>query len=194
MPDTNKIKYGLCNCYYAKATIATDGSATYATPVALPGAVSLSMDPQGDSTPFYADNIVYWTGIANQGYEGDLEIAKVPDKFLTDIMGYLTDSNNVILEDVSANPAHFALLFQFEGDAHANRHILYNCTAIRPTVAGSTKEDSVSPQTETLSITATSVYNTSLSKDLSKAKVTATETTTYNAWFSAVYQPTTLHT
>ncbi len=194
MADTNKIKYGLSNCYYAKATIATDGSATYATPVAIPGAVSLSMDPQGDSTPFYADNIVYWTGIANQGYEGDLEIAKVPDSFLTDIMGYLTDSNNVILEDVGANPAHFALLFQFEGDAHANRHILYNCTAIRPPVAGSTKEDSVSPQTETLSITATSVYNTSLSKDLSKAKVTATETTTYNGWFSAVYQPTTLHT
>lgn len=194
MSDTNKIKYGLSRCYYAKATIAADGSATYATPVALPGAVSLSLDPQGDSTPFYADNIVYWTGISNQGYQGDLELAKIPESFLKDIMGYLTDSNGLLIEDAGANPGHFALLFQFEGDAHAKRHVMYNCTAVRPSVSGSTKEASVTPQTETLSITATTVFNDDVDKDLVKASVSPTEATQYNGWYSAVYQPSGLAT
>ena len=57
----NKIKYGLRSVYYAKATPATNGSLTYATPVAIPGAVNLSMEPQGETSPFYADNIVYYT-------------------------------------------------------------------------------------------------------------------------------------
>ena len=190
MADTNKIKYGISRCYYAVATIASNGSATYAAPKALPGAVSLSLDAQGDTTPFYADNIVYWTAIANNGYEGDLEIAKIPDDFYTDVLGYVKDHNNVMFEDAGASPVHFALLFQFEGDAHAKRHVLYNCVATRPSVSGSTKEESIEPQTETISLTATTVYNASYDKDVVKASVTPTEATQYNNWLTTVYQVT----
>lgn len=190
MADTNKIKYGIKNVYYAVATIAADGSATYDTPVALPGAVSLSLDPQGETTPFYADNIVYYTSIANNGYEGDLELAKIPDSFLTDVLGYITDKNDIMFEDAGAAVTHFALLFQFEGDKHAKRHVLYNCTAARPSVSGSTKEESIEPQTETLTITATTVYNASYDKDVVKASVTPSEAAQYEAWTSAVYSVT----
>ena len=190
MADTNKIKYGIKNCYYAVATIAANGSATYGTPVALPGAVSMSLEPQGESNPFYADNIVYYTSIANNGYEGDLELAKIPESFMTDVLGYSADGNDVIYEDANAPVIHFALMFQFEGDAHAKRHVLYNCTAARPSLSGTTKEDSITPQTETITITATTIYNAALDKDIVKASCTPTEATQYNGWLTTVYQVT----
>ena len=191
----NKIKYGLKNVYYAVATIAADGSATYDTPVAFPGAVSLSLSPQGETSPFYADNISYWVGVSNTGYEGDLEMARVIDSFKTDVLGYKRDNKDVIFEDANANPVHFALIFQFEGDQKATRHVMYNCTATRPEAAGNTKAESIEPQTETVSITATSIYVSSLDADIVKSEtVTSTDSTTYAGWFSAVYVPSTLHT
>ena len=190
MPN-NKIKYGLKNVYYAVANIAADGSATYDTPVAFPGAVSLSLDPQGENTPFYADNIVYWVGVANTGYEGDLEIARVTDDFKKDVLGYQTDNKGVLVEDANANAVHFALLFQFEGDVKATRHVMYNCTATRPGASGSTKEDTVEPETESVTITATTIYNASYDTDIVKAETNeTTDTTTYSGWFEAVYTPT----
>ena len=187
----NKIKYGIKNCFYATATIASNGSATYGTPSALPGAVSISLDAQGDTNKFYADNIVYYTSVANNGYEGDLELALIPDDFLKDCLGYAADTYGVLYEDANAEPVHFALMFQFEGDEGARRHVMYNCVATRPTVAGSTKEDSIEPQTETINIVATTVYNATLDKDVVKASCTTTQSTQYNSWNSSVYQVTT---
>lgn len=190
MADTNKIKYGISRCYYAIATIASNGSATYGSPKALPGAVSLSLDQQGETNKFYADNIVYYTSVANNGYEGDLEVAKLTDDFLKDILGYQADANGVLFENAGAEPVHFALMFQFEGDAHARRHVLYNCTANRPSVSGSTKEDSIEPQTETVTITATTIYHPGFDLDIVKASVTPAESTEYNSWNSNVYMVT----
>lgn len=187
----NKIKYGLKNVYYAVATIASDGSATYGTPVAFPGAVSLSLDPQGDNTPFYADNIVYYMGVGNNGYSGDFEIARVIDSFKTDVLGFVSDTKDVIFEDANAAAVHFALLFQFEGDANATRHVMYNCTATRPSAASATKAETVEPQTETVTLTATTIYNEDLDKDIVKAEtIEGTDSTVYEGWFSAVYEPT----
>lgn len=183
----NKIKFGLKNVYYAKATIATDGTATYSTPKAFPGAVSLSMEPQGENTPFYADNIVYWVGASNTGYEGDLEIARVTDDFKKDILGYITDGGGALVEDANASAEHFALMFQFEGDEKATRHVLYNCTATRPAANGSTKEESVEPQTETVTIRASSIYSSALSTDIVKAEMVEATNTPYTTWFTSVY-------
>ena len=189
----NKVKYGLKNVYYAVATIATDGSATYGTPVAWPGAVSLSLEAQGENTPFRADNIDYWIGQGSSGYSGDFESALIPDSFRADILGELTDADGVKLEvsDVGSTGA-FALLFQFEGDEKAVRHVMYNCTASRPAVSGQTTDSAIEPQTETLTITASEIYVPAISHNLVKSRCYADNTTKYNAWFTAVHVPTAL--
>lgn len=185
----NKIKYGLSHVYYAVATIAANGSATYDTPVAIPGAVSMSLDPQGENTPFYADNIEYWVGNGNTGYSGDLEFALIPESFRTDVLGEIEDNKGVLVEDMNSAITHFALLFQFEGDVKATKHVMYNCTCTRPAAAGQTKGESIEPQTETLTVKAASVYNAALDKDVVKASCPeSADTTTYNGWTSAVYQ------
>ena len=40
------------------------------------------MDANGEIEPFYADNIAYYVVNNNSGYEGDLEIALIPESFL----------------------------------------------------------------------------------------------------------------
>ena len=187
---SNKIKYGLSNVYYAIGTPGTGNTMTYSTPVAIPGAVNLSLDPQGDSSPFYADNIVYYQGYANTGYEGDLEIALIPDSFKKDVLGMINDGKSVLIEDANAATVHFALLFQFEGDVKATKHVLYNCTVARPNVGSATKESSIEPKTETLSITATTVYFATVDTEVVKAEANEdSDSTTYSGWTSAVYTP-----
>lgn len=187
----NKIKYGLKSVYYAKATIAANGSATYETPVAWPGAVNLSLSPEGDTTPFYADNIVYYMSSANNGYTGTLETALVPDSFKQDILGEIVSRNGLQVESANTESGHFALLFQFEGDESATRHVIYNCVASRPNLEGATKESAIAPQTESVDITAATIYVAALEPhgDVVKAKADS-ESAAYADFFTAVTIPT----
>lgn len=188
----NKVKYGLKNVYYAVATIDnTNNTATYGTPVRWPGAVSLSLDAEGDSTKFRADNVDYWVGQSNNGYSGEFESALIPDSFRRDILGDVMDTSGVLVENAGALTQPFALLFQFEGDVNATRHVLYNCTASRPSVSGKTTDEEIEPQTETLNLTAVAIHNSGLNLDVSKARCNEGDSP-YSSWFSAVYQPTTL--
>ena len=185
----NKVKYGLKNVFYAKANIdELTNTATYETPKPWKGAVNLSQEQQGETTKFRADNIDYWVGTSNNGYSGDFESALIPEDFKRDILGDIEDSNGVLVEDAGAKTVHFALMFQFEGDVKATRHVLYNCTATRPTISGATTEETIEPQTETVTITGVAIHNAALDKDLVKARCPE-DNDQYATFFDSVYQP-----
>jgi phi13 family phage major tail protein len=181
----NKVKFNLRNVHYAVCTVDAQGNATFGTPVAMPGAVSLSLDPEGEPSKFYADGYAYYIISNNMGYEGDLELAMIPESFRTDVLKEELDSNNVLVENANVETANFALLFEFDGDVKKIRHVLYYCSAARPNIESQTKEDEIEVKTETISIKASPLGN-----GLVKAK-TGDDTTdeTYQNWYSAVYTP-----
>lgn len=182
----NKVKYNLKNVHAAKLTKTEDGEYTYETPKAIPGAVSISLDAEGDSSPFYADGIVYFRSTANNGYSGDLEIALIPEWFRTEILKEALDKNGVLVESATVTEMEkFALLFEFDGDVRCIRHVLYNCSASRPSIESETKEDAIEPGTEKLSLTADPRED-----GLVKSRTgDATDETTYGNWYKNVYIP-----
>ena len=104
--------------------------------------------------------------------------------------GEVIDGNGVALENVDAKTVPFALLFQFEGDDKATRHVLYNCTATRPSVSGATTDEEIEPQTETVTITTGSVYfpNFNGGTNIAKGRCLQGEAG-YSNFFNAVYVP-----
>ena len=186
----NKVKFGLSNVYYAVKTTSEGGEVSYATPVRIPGAVNLSLDQEGEITPFYADNIVYYSASNNNGYSGDLEIADIPESFQKDVLGYTVDNNGALIENADATIKPFALLFEVTGDEKPRRSVLYNCMVTRPSTEASTTEDTRTPQTDTLSITATPRED---NKNV-KAVMTLSDsnTTAFNSFFTNVDEPSTI--
>jgi phi13 family phage major tail protein len=182
----NKVKFGLKNVHYALLTVSEDGAVSFSTPVPIPGAVSMSLSPQGETETFYADDIAYYVSTANNGYQGDLEIALLPDSFRTDVLREVEDeTDHVLVEKSTAEPQPFALLYQFTGDQQASLRVLYNCAAARPSEASSTIKNTKTPTTDTLSLTASPLANGNI-----KAKTTAdTPDEIKKNWFKSVWQP-----
>lgn len=182
-PTTNKVKYGLRNVYYAVAT-ETAGDITYASPKRLPGGVSLTLTPAGETAEFYADDSSYFSEATNNGYDGELELANLTDEFRVEILGdeYV---NGVMYENADQVTKRFALMFEFQGDIKAKRHVLYYCSAARPTVSGTTKGANTEPQTSALTFTARPRPDTKLVKADSTPEILAAA---YDAWYTTVHE------
>lgn len=88
----------------------------------------------------------------------------------------------------STDTQKFAFLFEFDGDQKGIRRVLYNCTATRPSIESETKEDSIEPGTETITIS-----NAPLPNGRVKAQTTVdTDDTVYSGWYKTVYYPETI--
>lgn len=177
----NKIRYGLKNAHYS--VIEEAGTAiTYGLPLAIPGAVHLVLNPVGDKAEFYADDREYFGETANQGYDGDLEIALIPDHFRKNVLGDEEDVNGALIENAEAKPKKIALLYEFNGDIKQTRHVNYYCNVARPTIEGQTKEKGITPKTEVLKIASVPRPDGDVKARLLKGQ------TGYDSFFSKVYE------
>ena len=196
--SANKVKYGLKNVHYALVTetVATDGTgvitSSYGTLKALAGAVSLSLSSTSEKNVFRADDSDYFVSYGQGGYEGDLEVARVNEDFLKDVLGLQEDTDKILVESESSfkTTNYFALVFEFDGDQQSTKHCLYKCSAARPAIASQTtgENGSIDPQTETLTLTA--VPRADADKYIHIQTQDTTSTAVVSAWYTAVPVPT----
>lgn len=181
----NKVKFGLKNVHYAPITEGETGI-TFGTPKHLPGAVSLTLDAQGEEIEFEADDAIYYASYSNAGYKGTLEIANITDEFRRDILGDVEDETSHVLMEYSSTEAKpFALLYEINGDQKATRRVLYYCTVSRPGDNASTSGKTKTPQTDSMSLTAVPLAN-----GLIRARTQVnTPDEVFNGWYKSVWQP-----
>lgn len=182
--ETNKVHYDLIDVHVAPLTIEA-GKVTFGVPKALPGSISMDLAAQGNTVKLRADGIVYYQSASNNGYDGSLNLAMVPDWFRQEYLGeILTETDKVQVENAEAESKPFALLYGFKYDKKQRRHVLYSCLANRPGIKGENKENQKDPDTESLPISAVPLPGGDV-----KASTTAdTPDTVYSGWMTAVWQ------
>lgn len=180
----NKVDFGLKNGHYAP--VIDDGEKlTYGEFKPLKGSTEISIDPEGDSNDFYADDTKYFTAVSNQGYSGKLTVARLNDEFFRDVFGEKKDETTGLqYDDTQVQPKKIALAFEFDGDIKQTRHVLYYVTCTRPSFGSSTKEDKIEPNTQELEFTA----GPDPYKDRSKAKANKGDIC-YDVFFDTVQIP-----
>lgn len=181
----NKVKFGLKNVHIFPIEEENANEIKYSdTPIQLPGAVNLSLSPEGDESPFHADDVVYYNSYANNGYSGDLEIALITEEFLIKVLGQTKDENGALVESINDKIKPFAMAFEFQGDKNAKRCIFYKVSVSRPNDEHQTIGESKEPQTETLNMTAMARMKDGLVKSSLKEGQTG-----YDTFFTKLYEP-----
>ena len=183
MPNKkNKVKFNICNVHYAVQHTSENGEISYEKPKPMPGAVSIGLDANGEPSN------LYYTISNNMGYDGDLELALIPEDFRTEILKEEKDNNGVLIENSKVEAVNFALLFEFDGDVHKIRHVMYNCSASRPSIESKTNEEEAEVQVEKITIKAKPLPNGCV-----KAKTgDSTNDAVYLNWYNEVYMPNTI--
>ena len=154
MADKNKVEFGISNLHIG--TFATDdsGAVTLGTPYHLPGAKTLSLEPDSESDDAYADNVKYWSGFSDNGFSGSLEVMRFTTEFKKQFAGYVELDDGGLAYIKGANKPNVYLAFQTEGDAQSRRVIVYNIAFGGINREYATIEGSKEPATESVDITA----------------------------------------
>lgn len=185
-----KVRYGLKNVHYA---VWDPEQKTYGTPKAAPGAVSMTINANGSTSTFRADNVDYATFSSNGGYDGTLELGVAEDEMLKDLLGYI-ESNSMTLEPTDAKASEFALMFEVAGNELNQRMVFYNCTLSRPNLNANTTNEQITPDTQQMNFKAVGrdLEVAGETRNIVKGTIenTTSNATKYNAFMDNVLLPT----
>jgi len=187
--SANKVLYGLEKVHIAFLD-SSGAIPIWETPIHIPGAVNLSVNPEGSENPFAADNEAdYFDHVNNDGYSGDLQMALVPDEVLARMLGWEIDTNGMLVENADGEQAEFALMCEVHGDKKNRRNVFYKCKASRPSKEHATKGDNIEPSTDTLSLRIRPIIINGKSRVKGIVELSDTNAPVYEAFFSEVILP-----
>lgn len=186
--SANKVTFGLEKVHIAFLE-ALEPTPAWEQPQHIPGAVSLSPEPQGEESTFYADNGPYFVYTNNNGYTAELAMALIPDEILAEMLGWEIDSNGMLVESTDGIPKEFALMGQIQGDKKNRRFVFYRCKASRPSKEMTTRGESVEPSQDTLSLTILPIEVDGKNIVKGVIELSDTNAAVYNGFFNAVTLP-----
>lgn len=186
----NKVTFGLSDVHIAFMDTENEVQPAWEKPIPIPGAVSFTPSPEGESSPFYADNMVYYIANSNNGYTSDIVFANIPDEILARMLGWEIDDNGMLVEVADGKPEKFALMGQVLGDVRNRRFVHYDVQANRPTKDKTTKTATTEPNTDSLPLTISPINIDG--KNIVKGDLELSETNkeVYDSFFEEVYKPT----
>lgn len=185
----NKVTFGLDKVHIAFIDEQAQNQPAWQTPIAIPGAVRFSPEPQGEETTFYADNGPYFTYTSNNGYTAELEMANIPDQVLAEMLGWEIDANGMLVETTDGMPKEFALLGQILGDKRNRRFVYYRCKASRPTAEQNTRGESLEVTTQVLNLSILPIEVDGKNIVRGVIELNETNQTIFDNFFSAVTLP-----
>lgn len=185
MAKQNKVEFGLSQVHMGTYDYDPETKkVTLGTPVAIPGAVTMSYEVKSDSEPFYADNVQYYNAYGAEERSGEMEMALIPDNIRTEFLGYKKTKDGGLGRPTGAINKTVYIAFQAEGDAASSRVVFYNVSLGAISREYATKEDKTKPVTEKLPFTVTGDVPTGIGQ-----LVYRPDETGYNTVFTAPTAP-----
>ena len=188
MTEQNKVRFGLSNWTVFKRVADSNGAPAWDSPVHIPGVTQCTRTSQVNSTDFYADNILYWRGNADTGDEITVNAAFIPDAVKAWMLGWKVDGNGALVRITDGEPCEFAMAYQVEGDKMPRAKVVYSCIASIPNESSETKGESITVQTEEITIRSKAIKingHDTVDSVLNKND----DPTAFASFFSGVYVP-----
>lgn len=172
MAEKKLVKFNVKNLKVFDMVQDEDGKYTYANMLAVPGTVAIQLEAQSGEFKFYADGINYFSKFSNNGYEGTINNANLPDEFRTRFLGDIKLEDGILIEVQDAEQKEFGMTFEIDTSKGPVRYQLYNCLPSRPSSEHNTTEEEISVATDEIKllIKAIPIGN----KNIVKAKIDST--------------------
>lgn len=181
---SNKYSFNLKNVHYAVATVNESGELQHGDVKRLMGTTELTIELEQSSDKHFSEGLVYFVTTSSAGYKGELSIYDVDAEFEKEVLGFKEDTKKVQYETMYDQTKEIALLFEVDGNKKAVRHCLLRVKFSKPKYEYKTTTDKVD-----VPVLKLSYEGLSNEKGIGRIKTyEATDKTTYDNWFNAVYK------